>query len=238
MQRLLEGAQRLLGLTLTPEQYRAFQIYHQELVAWNERFNLTAITDPEGVQVRHFLDSLSCLLAMRQPQKGQSLIDVGTGAGFPGLPIKILRPGLKVTLLEATGKKTEFLRHMVRLLELRDVTVVHARAEELGRDPSHREAYEWVVARAVAAMPALVEYLLPFCHLGGQCIAQKGEDAAAETSSAESAIQLLGGNLNRLIPVELPGLAETRYLVLIDKVARTPDAYPRRPGRPTKRPLG
>jgi 16S rRNA (guanine527-N7)-methyltransferase len=138
MQRLLEGAQRLLGLTLTPEQHRAFQLYHQELVAWNERFNLTAITDPEGVQVRHFLDSLSCLLAMRQAQKGQSLIDVGTGAGFPGLPIKIVRPGLRVTLVEATGKKADFLRHMVRLLELRDVTVVHARAEELGRWPRCR----------------------------------------------------------------------------------------------------
>lgn len=237
MKRLVDGARKLLGLTLTERQRQAFHLYHQELVSWNTRFNLTAITDTEGIQIRHFLDSLSCLLAFDNVRQGQSLIDVGTGAGFPGLPLKIVYPALRLTLVEATGKKTDFLRHIVRLLELRDVTVVHARAEQVGHDPLHREVYDWVTARAVAAMPTLIEYLLPLCRLGGHCLAQKGEDAAVEVAAAEPAVLLLGGRLSRLVPVELPGLAETRHLIVIEKVARTPDKYPRPPGRPAKRPL-
>jgi 16S rRNA (guanine527-N7)-methyltransferase len=237
MERLAAGAQQLLGLTLTQRQLRAFHLYHQELLSWNSRFNLTAITDSEGVQIRHFLDSLSCLLALGNMEQGQNLLDMGSGAGFPGLPLKIVRPGMRLTLLEATRKKTDFLRHIVDLLELRDVTIIHGRAEQAGHNPLHREVYDWVMARAVAAMPTLVEYLLPLCRMGGYCIAQKGEGAAAEVSSSESAVSLLGGRLNRLVPVELPGLAETRHLVVIEKVARTPDTYPRRPGRPVKRPL-
>jgi 16S rRNA (guanine527-N7)-methyltransferase len=238
MEQLVNGVQRLLNLTLTGQQRQAFELYTQELLIWNARFNLTAITDPEGVQIRHFLDSLSCLLAARNLGSGQSVIDIGTGAGFPGLPLKIIRPTLRLTLVEATGKKTDFLRHVVTRLGLRNVTIIHGRAEEIGHDPHHREGYDWVTARAVAAMPTLVEYMLPFCRLGGRCLAQKGEDAAAEATSAEPALKLLGGHLNRLVPVELPGLAETRYLVIIDKIARTPEQYPRRPGRPAKSPLG
>jgi 16S rRNA (guanine527-N7)-methyltransferase len=238
MERLKEGVQQLLGLTLTQQQLQAFSIYHEELVSWNKRFNLTAITDPEGILIRHFLDSLSCLLAIRDTGPEQRLMDIGSGAGFPGLPLKVVRPEMHVTLLEATGKKADFIQHIVNLLDLRGVTVLHARAEQTGQDPLHREAYDWVTARAVAAMPTLVEYLLPLCRLGGRCLAQKGEDAAAEVSSAGPAIHLLGGRLNRLTPVELPGLAETRFLVVLDKVAQTPDKYPRPAGRPTKRPLG
>jgi 16S rRNA (guanine527-N7)-methyltransferase len=237
MEQLVDGAQRLLGLTLTAGQRQSFHLYYQDLVAWNARFNLTAITDEKGVQIRHFLDSLSCLLAIRNAERRQSLIDVGSGAGFPGLPLKIVYPSLRLTLLEATGKKTTFLHHIVDLLDLREVNIIHARAEQLGHDPAHRERYDWAVARAVAAMPTLAEYLLPLCHLGGHCLAQKGEGAAAEVSTAEPAIRLLGGRLNRLTPVELPGLAETRHLVIIDKVARTPSKHPRRPGIPAKRPL-
>ena len=238
MERLVEGAQRLLGLRLNQRQCQAFRVYHDELITWNARFNLTAITDAEGVQIRHFLDSLSCLLAIGDVANELSLIDVGSGAGFPGLPLKIVRPALRLTLLEATAKKADFLRHVVNLLDLRGVKVIHARAEQVGRDPRHREAYDWVVARAVAAMPTLVEYLLPLCRLGGHCLAQKGEDAVAEASAAEGPVSLLGGRLNRLLPVELPGLAETRYLIIMDKVVRTPDQYPRSPGRPVKHPLG
>lgn len=250
LEMLVEGA-RQLGLTLTPAQLAAFQTYYEELVVWNRRFNLTAITDYQAVQVRHFLDSLSCLLALRTvggrpgraPRKpsvagdGLRVIDVGTGAGFPGLPLKIVCPEMRLTLLEATGKKTRFLEHIVARLGLRRVTVIHGRAEELGHVPGHREGYDWVLARAVAEMPTLAEYLLPLCRVGGHCLAQKGEDAPAEVTRAERAITLLGGEVNRLIPVELPGLAETRYLVVVDKVATTPEKYPRRPGIPSKRPL-
>jgi 16S rRNA (guanine527-N7)-methyltransferase len=237
MEQLLAGARQLLGLDLTSSQRRAFQTYYQELADWNARFNLTAITDRQGVQVRHFLDSLSCLLALGNDAQEQRVIDVGSGAGFPGLPLKIVRPALRLTLLEATGKKADFLQHLVALLQLSDVHIIHARAEEIGQDPLQRESYDWVLARAVAALPALVEYLLPLCRLGGRCLAQKGEQAAAEVSEAEAAILLLGGRLNRLLPVELPGLAETRHLVIIDKIARTPAKYPRRPGMPAKSPI-
>ncbi len=237
MEQLLAGAQQLLGLELTPGQIRAFQTYYRELADWNTRFNLTAITDHQGVQVRHFLDSLSCLLALGNDAQEQRVIDVGSGAGFPGLPLKIVRPSLRLTLLEATGKKTNFLHHLVSLLQLTGVDVVHARAEEIGQDPLQRESYDWVLARAVAALPTLAEYLLPLCRLGGYCLAQKGEKAAAEASQAKPAISLLGGRLNRLLPVELPGLAETRHLIIIEKIARTPAKYPRRPGKPAKSPI-
>ena len=251
MQKLVEGA-RKLGLTLTTDQLGMFRRYRDELVAWRSRANLTAITDDEGIQTKHFVDSLSCLVATTVPKSVSSapspssacafrpdtrLIDVGSGAGFPGLPLKIICPAVKLTLLEATGKKVEFLRHMIGLLDLRGVTVVKGRAEELGRDADHREQYDWALARAVAEMPALVEYLLPFVRIGGRALAQKGQDAPAEVAAAETAIIHLGGRLNRLVPVELTGIAETRYLVIVDKVAATPENHPRRPGMPSKNPI-
>jgi 16S rRNA (guanine527-N7)-methyltransferase len=251
MQKLIEGA-RKLGLNLTPDQVAAFQRYRDELIAWRSRVNLTAITDEEGIQTKHFLDSLSCLLAVAVPKSVSSappaleacafkpdtrLIDVGSGAGFPGLPLKIICPAIKLTLLEATGKKVEFLKHIVALLDLRGVIVIKGRAEEWGRDPDYRERYDWALARAVAEMPTLAEYLLPFVRIGGRVLAQKGEDAPAEVTAAQVAIEHLGGRLNRLIPVELTGIAETRYLVVVDKVAATPDQHPRRPGMPTKHPI-
>jgi 16S rRNA (guanine527-N7)-methyltransferase len=252
MEKLVEGV-RKLGLNLTPDQVAVFRRYRQELLAWQSRANLTAITDDEGIQTKHFLDSLSCLLAVPVarptavampaaleicPMRPDTrVIDVGTGAGFPGLPLKIVCPAIKLTLLEATGKKVEFLKHIVELLDLRGVTVLKNRAEELGTSAEHRERYDWAMARAVAEMPTLMEYLLPFVRIGGRALAQKGEDAPAEVARAETAIVHLGGQLNRLIPVELTGIAETRYLVVVDKVAATPDKYPRRSGVPSKRPI-
>jgi 16S rRNA (guanine527-N7)-methyltransferase len=247
MDRLVTGA-RKLGVHLTPAQLAAFDRYRRELQEWNTRINLTAIDDDEGILIRHFLDSLSCLLAFRHAQgagrpldkPGQRelcVVDVGAGAGFPGLPLKIVCPGLQLTLLEATGKKARFLEHLRDQLRLPDVLVVHGRAEELGHDPIHRERYDWALARAVAEMPVLAEYLLPLVRVGGHCLAQKGENAPAEVRGADTALTLFGGRLARMLPVELHGLAETRYLVLVDKVAPTPAKYPRRPGMPTKRPI-
>jgi 16S rRNA (guanine527-N7)-methyltransferase len=245
METLASSARALLHLDLSLAQLAAFQTYADELRAWNERFNLTAIKDLEGIQVKHFLDSLSALKAIR-PAGGEAagdgglrlrLIDVGTGAGFPGLPLKIVCPQLQLTLLEATGKKVKFCEHMVDKLKLSGVKVVKARAEEAGQDPAHREQYDWVVARAVAEMPTLAEYLLPLAKRGGRVLAQKGQDAPAETHAAAGAIKRLGGELELLIPVELPGIVETRHLVVIKKIAATPPSFPRRPGVPAKFPL-
>jgi 16S rRNA (guanine527-N7)-methyltransferase len=237
--KLLAESARCLSLKLNEEHLRAFEIYYGELVAWNEKFNLTAITDYDQVQIKHFLDSLTCLLAVRSPRsevRGKA-IDIGAGAGFPGLPLKIVCPALQLTLLEATGKKVGFLEHIVSRLGLTGVEVIKGRAEELGRDAAHRERYDLALARAVAELPVLVEYALPFCKPGGLFVAQKGAEGETEAKSAEGAIAALGGVLRRIVHLELPHLAEPRSLVVIEKTAPTPEKYPRRPGIPSKRPI-
>lgn len=238
MQHLLTGA-HLLNVRLTPEHIHALDFFRRELMSWNERFNLTAITDEEGIQVRHFLDSLSCLQVLESGEQfgNKTVIDVGTGAGFPGIPLKILCPGIHLTLLEATAKKVQFLQHIVTQLGLANVTIIHGRAEDLGQIQEHRQRYDWALARAVADMPILAEYLLPLVKVGGRVLAQKGVNAPAEVQRGEWAIQQLGGRLRRIIPVELHRLAETRHLVVLDKIAATPEKYPRRAGMPNKRPL-
>ncbi|HSB89020.1 MAG TPA: 16S rRNA (guanine(527)-N(7))-methyltransferase RsmG [Anaerolineales bacterium] len=233
---LQEEARRRYGVSLSRRQLEAFSLYAAELADWNARFNLTAITEPAEVEVRHFLDSLTLVPYLGRSASGR-LVDVGTGAGFPGLPLRIACPALKVTLIEATGKKADFCRHVVDRLGLEGVAVLHARAEEAGHDPNHRQHYDVAVARAVAAMPVLAEYLLPLVRLGGRAIAQKGESGPAEAHGAEAAIHLLGGRLSQVAPIELPGVADARYLVVVDKVAATPAMYPRRAGTPARHPL-
>ncbi len=236
MEKLVLDAQNLLKIHLTPRQIAAFQRYEQELMDWNERMNLTAIRDVEGIRTKHFLDSLTCTLAFRG-RPPTSLIDIGTGAGFPGIPLKILYPEIRLTLVDSVGKKIEFCKHIVKTLEMERVEFSTARAEELGRLPAHREMYDWAVARAVANLPILVEYLLPLVKVGGGMLAQKGESGPAEAQNGEHPAHLLGGRLRQLLPVHLPGVAEDRYLVIIDKAAATPPAYPRRVGVPSKTPL-
>jgi 16S rRNA (guanine527-N7)-methyltransferase len=162
---------------------------------------------------------------------------VGTGAGFPGIPLKILYPNLKLTLVESVGKKTAFCQHIVNTLKLENVNVVKARAEEVGQDRRHREKYDVAVARAVANLNVLSEYLLPLVRLGGIMLAQKGESGPAEAQSAEGAMKILGGKLKQVIPIHLPGIVDDRYLVLAEKVAAAPQNYPRKPGMPAKMPL-
>jgi len=235
MKKLAQELDKLTGITLRPQQIAALEIYAQELATWNKRYSLTAIDDPELVRVKHFLDSFSAYLALRNTPATR-LIDVGTGAGFPGIPLKILLPNIHLTLVESVGKKVEFCRHIVQRLELSDVEIVCERAEVVGQDPRFREQFDWAIARAVALMPILMEYLLPLVRVGGRALAMKGESAPAEAHAAERALGLLGGHLQRLIPVTLPGVVEQRYLVIVEKVAATPEKYPRRVGIPHKRP--
>ncbi len=228
----------LIGLQLTHEQTAALKTYETELLKWNEHISLTAIRDAEGVRVKHFLDSLTVLLAWERGSPPKRLIDVGTGAGFPGLVLKLIWPKTMVTLVESVHKKADFCRHMVDQLDLEGVTVLTRRAEVVGQDPDHREGYDLALARAVARLPILMEYLLPLVHRNGVVMAMKGESAPAETHSAEKAIQVLGGRVKKLFHVELPGVVEERFIVLVDKVAQTPERYPRRTGVPAKTPLG
>jgi 16S rRNA (guanine527-N7)-methyltransferase len=236
MQKLHQDALNQFGISLNQRQISAFDRYEVELLDWNARFNLTAIRDSESIRAKHFLDSLSCVLAWRENPPA-CLIDVGTGAGFPGIPLKILLPSLQLALVESVGKKAEFCRHLSGVLGLEKVEVLQTRAEEVGQLVKHREHYDWAVARAVASLPILVEFLLPLVHVGGSILAQKGESGPAEAHASEHAIRMLGGRLRQLIKVDLPGVADERYLVVIDKVAATPLNYPRRVGIPAKKPL-
>lgn len=233
---LRRAAHELVNFELQPQHLQAFEWYSSELRRWNERHNLTAITEPLEVEVKHFLDSLTALLAMGTNPQGR-LVDVGTGAGFPGIPLAVVCPQLQVTLVESTSKKVEFCRHVIAGLGLDHVQVRDVRVEALAREPEQRESYRWAVARAVAAMNVLAEYTLPLLQLNGRLIAMKGETGPAEAQAAEPAIRLLGGRTERLVPIELPTVAETRYLVMVDKISRTPERYPRRIGVPAKRPL-
>ncbi len=236
MQKLTHNAQELFGIQLSKTQVAMLTSYENELMDWNSKMNLTAIRDVEGVRTKHFLDSLSCVQAWGD-QPPQTLVDVGTGAGFPGLVLKILYPRLKLTIVESVGKKVTFCRHIVDTLHLDDVNVVQSRAETLGQQPRFRESFDWAIARAVAQLPVLSEYLLPLVKVGGVMLAQKGESAPAESHAADNALRILGGKMRQMLPVTLPGVVEERYLVVVDKVGATPPQYPRREGTPGKKPL-
>lgn len=246
MQRLISGAAQM-GLSLLPSQVAAFELFTEELIAWNERFNLTAITDPEQIEIRHYLDSLTLVPTLAALEgispaallaRSLKVADVGAGAGLPGLALRIVWPRLRLCAMEATAKKVRFMEHIVTQLGMTDVQLIHGRAEELALREPHRAAYDLVVARAVATLPTLVEYLLPLAKRGGRVVAYKGSAAHEEALAAEYAIRVLGGRLTRLVPVEVPGLAETRVLVVIDKISQTPEGYPRGRGLPRKEPLG
>ncbi len=234
---LLSDLATTADIELSTDQLAQFAQYESMLMAWNEHTNLTAIREPGPIRVRHFLDSLTCV-QVTGDLAGQRLIDVGTGAGFPGLPLKLLFPTLRLTLLDSVGKKTRFLEHVVAELGLEGVTLIHDRAETLAHDAAHREQYEWAVARSVAELRVLVELLLPFCIVGGTALAMKSGHVAKELEAASMAIETLGGGSPHTAPVALPEIEQTHYLISVPKVASTDNRYPRRPGMPAKRPLG
>lgn len=238
MEKLEAGAQKL-GICLTPVQLEQFEIYYRELVDWNKRMNLTSITNYEGVQVKHFLDSLTVITAIQPLSEARKLhvIDIGTGAGLPGIPLKIIWPGIRLVLLEATAKKTQFLKYVVSRLGLEDVEIVAGRAEEVAHEARYREKFDLVLSRAVAPLPALVELTLPFCVVPGRFIAQKKGDIEREVTQSQKAIDALGGSLREVKSVKLEGRDDRRYLVVIDKIKPSLAQYPRRPGVPAKKPI-
>jgi 16S rRNA (guanine527-N7)-methyltransferase len=229
-----------LGLALDSRQLQQFEEYYHRLIAGNRRASLTSITDYQEVQRRHFGESLAmgaalCRAGVLSPDQEARMLDLGAGAGFPGLPIRIVHPVLRLTILEATGKKTAFLHGLLAPLGLEDVTVITARAETVAHEPTHRESYDLVLARAVAPLAVLVELALPFLRVGGFLAAPKGSRAPQEMAEAGRALAACGGRVVSADPLPSPALF--LRLVLVEKMAPTPAAYPRRPGIPAKRPL-
>ncbi len=235
-ERLVEEAGRL-GLALNQEHLARLVEYYRALREWNRRLNLTRIIAWEEVQVAHFLDSLTGVLVWPAGVPPEQVADVGSGAGFPGLPLKVYWPAARLVLVESVGKKAAFLREVAGRLGLEGVTVLAARAEKVGQDSGYRETCDLVVARAVAALPVLLEYALPLTRPGGVFVAYKGREVGEEVAAAVGAMEVLGGRLKEVRPLHLPGMEGPRHLVVVNKVAPSPARYPRRPGVPAKRPL-
>jgi 16S rRNA (guanine527-N7)-methyltransferase len=236
MDTLQKATKELIGVTLNPFQISLLDKYLLELDEWNDRYNLTAIHEPEKIRVKHFLDSFSPYLVIKDtPVK--RLIDIGTGAGFPGIPLKILLPDTEVILVDSINKKTEFCQHIINSLGLNGIRVIQDRVERLARDAEFREKFDWAVARAVAKLPTLSEYMLPFVKIGGSMLAMKGDQGPFEAQTSHQAVSMLGGELTQIKRLTLPGVTEDRYLITIEKKASTPEKYPRRVGVPGKKPL-
>ena len=243
---LADGAAHL-GINLSAGQLEQFELYYRELTEWNKRANLTAITGYEETQVRHFLDSLTVCLPFRQKPDAPlesltevaKVVDVGSGAGFPGLPLKLAFPGLELHLIESVGKKTAFLEHICGALGLDKVTAHTGRAETLARQPGLRDSFDLALVRGVARLSLLLEYALPFCRVGGKVVAPKhgGLELESELTESEFALSELGGREAGVFPVALAGLTDNRVVAAFEKVEPTPKRYPRRVGIPAKRPL-
>ena len=224
------------GIPLTAEQIGQFSVYNEMLLDWNTRMNLTALTAPEDVAVKHIIDSLTAYDAALF-DGARTLIDVGTGAGLPGIPLAVYAPHLTVTLLDSLNKRVRFLTEVTAAMGLQNVRCIHARAEEAARTAEHRAAYDIAVSRAVARLPVLLEYTLPFVRVGGTLLALKGRAYAEEQKEARRAAEVLGGGRITARPVHLPGLDDVRAILTVTKERQTPAAYPRGGGAPTRRPI-
>jgi len=232
---LIDEAKEIFDIHISDSNFQLLEAFADYFAESNEKYNLSGIKDVSDIRKKLFLDSISCLPVIKGLENIKA-IDVGTGAGFPGMVIKILLRDINFTLVDSVGKKTIFLEETATLLGLNGLNVIKERAETLGHDPDHRERYDLVFARALAKMPVMLEYLLPLTAIGGYVIAQRGSETRQEVANIDKLIDRLGGEVEEVVPVEIPGLTE-RYIVKIRKVGQTPDKYPRRVGVPKKNPL-
>ena len=223
-----------IDIGFNEEQIEKFYKYMQLLLEWNEKINLTAITDPKEIILKHFIDSLTILNYIK---KGAKVIDVGTGAGFPGIPLKILRDDINLTLLDSLNKRINFLKLVIDELKLKNVDTIHGRAEEIGKNKRYRESFDISFSRAVANLSTLSEYLIPLVKIGGISISMKGAEIKEEIEKSKKAITLLGGNINKIDFFELPQSDIKRNLIIIEKERSTPAKFPRKPGLPAKEPI-
>lgn len=234
LKELLQDAALKFDISLDEEQIGKFFIYRDILKDWNQRMNLTAIEDDREIIIKHFIDSISICPIIKD--KGSKIIDVGTGAGFPGIPVKIVYPDLKVKLLDSLKKRIGFLDEVINRLGLKEISAVHSRAEEMGQQTDYREKYDISVARAVANLPVLLEYCLPFVKVGGYFIAMKGS-SMDELGSSKKALDELGGKIEEVMEFNLPFSDIKRNVVVVKKFRQTPTKYPRKSGKPSKVPL-
>lgn len=223
-----------INIVFNNKQIEQFYKYMNLLLEWNEKINLTAITERKDVILKHFIDSLTI---SKYVEEEATLVDIGTGAGFPGIPIKIYRPDVKVTLVDSLNKRVKFLNEVISKLELKDINTIHSRVEEFGKDKKYRERFDIVTARAVANLTVLSEYLLPLTKIDGKCICMKGSEIQEEFNDSKNAIRILGGQIEKIYKFNLPKSDISRNIVIIKKVKNTPNKYPRKPGTPAKEPI-
>ena len=225
---------RMLDVRFFMEQTEQFFEYMNLLIEWNEKMNLTAITDPEEIILKHFIDSITIL---KELEDDSTVVDVGTGAGFPGIPLSIMNPTLKITLVDSLNKRLIFLQEVVNKLNLKNVEIVHARAEEFGQNKKYREYFDVSTSRAVANLSTLSEYLIPLVKVKGKVISMKASEAREEINEAKKAIEILGGTIEKIDEFNLPQSDIGRTVIIIRKNKQTPNKYPRKPGTPSKEPI-
>ena len=223
-----------MNISLLKEQYEQFYAYMELLIEWNEKMNLTAITEPKEIILKHFVDSLTIA---KYIEEGKSIIDMGTGAGFPGIPLKIYRKDVKVVLADSLNKRIKFLDEVIDKLKLENVETIHCRAEELGKNKQYREKFDYATSRAVANLSTLSEYLMPFVKLNGKCIFMKTIEVEEELEKAKKAIKTLGGKIEKVDKFEIPESDLGRSIIIVKKEKITPSKFPRKPGTPAKEPL-
>ena len=236
MKRFLQDKLEMLSVEVDRKKIDQFNQFYDLIVEWNNVMNLTAITDYKDVVEKHFLDSLSIERILKLDDI-KAVMDVGTGAGFPGMPLKIIYPELKITLLDSLNKRVKFLNEVIRQLELKNIDAIHGRAEDIGKNENYREKYDLCVSRAVANLATLSEYCMPFVRVGGVFVSYKSGDIDEEVLKSKKAISLFGGKIDEVVKFQLPGTDINRAFVKIKKIKKTPKKYPRKSGIPSKEPL-